>query len=99
MHFQSLFVFAAAVLVGQAAAQIQTVSSKCKQVPDCTKDNVGVACKVTCEDSVSTPNFYQIDGKSLRPFACANLSYTQPGGTRVTSGLCKNGPFGFSCTP
>ncbi|KAF4773438.1 hypothetical protein HER10_EVM0000350 [Colletotrichum scovillei] len=73
MHFQSLFVFAAAILVGQAAAQIQTVSSKCKQVPDCTKDNVGVACKVTCEDS--------------------------PGGTRVTSGLCKNGPFGFSCTP
>ncbi|KAK1721017.1 uncharacterized protein CLUP02_15261 [Colletotrichum lupini] len=73
MHFQSLFVFAAAILVGQAAAQSPTVSSQCTQVPSCTKDNVGVACKVTCEDS--------------------------PGGTRVTSGLCKKSPFGFSCTP
>ncbi|KAK1729411.1 hypothetical protein CaCOL14_007601 [Colletotrichum acutatum] len=73
MHFQSLFIFAAAALLGQAAAQIQTVGSKCKQVPDCTKDNVGVACKVTCEDN--------------------------PGGTRITNGFCKNGVFGFSCTP
>ncbi|KXH29294.1 hypothetical protein CSIM01_01022 [Colletotrichum simmondsii] len=73
MHFQSLFVFAAAVLVGQAAAQLQSAASKCTQAPDCTKNNIGVACKVTCEDT--------------------------PGGTRVTNGFCKSGPFGISCTP
>ncbi|EXF73923.1 hypothetical protein CFIO01_10347 [Colletotrichum fioriniae PJ7] len=51
MHFQSLFVFAAAVLVGQAAAQFQTVGSKCAQAPECNKNNIGAACKVTCEDT------------------------------------------------
>ncbi|KXH55623.1 hypothetical protein CSAL01_04072 [Colletotrichum salicis] len=51
MHYQSFFVFAAAVLLGQAAAQLQTVETKCTQEPDCNQNNIGVACKVTCEDN------------------------------------------------
>ncbi|KAK1640886.1 hypothetical protein BDP81DRAFT_390220 [Colletotrichum phormii] len=72
MHSQPLLVVTA-VLLGQAAAQLHTVTAQCTPEPDCNKNNVGVACKVTCIDN--------------------------PGGTRVTTGFCKSGVFGVSCTP